>query len=129
MAFLMKQVILSRSLSLMQAKGHQIGILLGQHILSSCLPISDSIRSILVLAKLRKYRDCFIILRTVFEYYFLLLLMIKGKKYRDTKTYHITPTVSKTREARDLTYREMGNGLEIWKTRISEVKSNQQRAC
>ena len=42
----------------------------------------DSIRSTLQLLRSFKYKDCFTLLHTVFEYYFLLVLMIKGKKYR-----------------------------------------------
>ncbi len=64
----------------------------------------DSIRTIVQNLKAAKYKDCYILLRSVFEYYFVLLLMIKGKRYRETRDYNIIPeTSSNTREARDKT--------------------------
>ena len=65
----------------------------------------DFMRTAKKLAGMGCYRESLIIIRTVFEYYFLLLLMAKGKRYRDTRIFHITPISSKTvREARDATY-------------------------
>jgi len=62
----------------------------------------DSMRSVIQLLSSGKYKDCFTLLRTVFEYYFLLLLMIRGKKYRDSRKFYVETEGSTT--ARDETY-------------------------
>lgn len=65
----------------------------------------DSIRSTLALLSLSKYKDCFVILRSVFEYYFFFLLMVKGTRYRQTRTYRIQPGDSMSqKDARDKTF-------------------------
>jgi hypothetical protein len=69
----------------------------------------ETIQSVIDLVKSHRYKDCMVLLRSVFEYYFMLLLMIKGKKYKETRTYRIEPTSSLTLEAaRDRT-------LEKWR--------------
>ena len=66
------------------------------------------------LAEMGCYRESLIIIRTVFEYHFLLLLMAKGTRYRDTRIFHITPISSKTvKEARDATYERW---VKDWKS-------------
>ncbi len=42
----------------------------------------DSMQSVILLLKSQKYRECITVLRTVFEYYFLLMLMMRGKRYK-----------------------------------------------
>ena len=80
----------------------------------------DLIRSVVQLVKTHEYVGCFIVLRTVFEYYFLLLLMLKGKKYKDTRPYRITPSTSVTpKEARDRTYEKW---MMDWKSGKAEYK-------
>lgn len=65
----------------------------------------DSIRTIIQDVKTAKYKDCFILLRSILEHYFFLVLMIKGTKYRATYEYHIEPQTSPSaREARDKTF-------------------------
>ena len=52
----------------------------------------DTMRSIIELVRLSRYRECFVLLRTVLEHYAILLLMIKGKKWKETRTYRIDPS-------------------------------------
>lgn len=65
----------------------------------------DSIQSVLILLKENKYRDCLILLRTIFETYFFLWLMMEGRRYRETREFHIIPNSWSTKsEARDKTF-------------------------
>jgi hypothetical protein len=81
----------------------------------------DLMRSVVQLVEAHEYVGCFIVLRTVFEYYFLLLLMLKGKKYKDTRSYRITPSTSPTpKEARDRTYEKW---VTDWKSGKAEYKN------
>jgi hypothetical protein len=64
----------------------------------------DSIRTIVQNLKVAKYKDCYILLRSVLEYYFVLLLMIRGRRYRETRDYHVIADASTVREARDKTF-------------------------
>ncbi len=64
----------------------------------------DKIDSTLKLLGYSKFKDCFIILRSILEYYFYLLLMIKGTKYVDLRTFRVIPDKFEKKEARDETY-------------------------
>lgn len=69
----------------------------------------SSMGSVLLLLKESKYKDCFIILRSIFESYLFLLQMIKGKVYKVSREYAIIPNPGNTKkDARDKT-------LENWK--------------
>jgi len=80
----------------------------------------DTMRTIIRDLKAAAYKDCFILLRSLFEYHFFLLLMINGKKYRTTYEYHIVPQTSSTvKEARDKT-------LEKWQIEKTSGKMDQK---
>jgi hypothetical protein len=66
--------------------------------------------------------DCFNILRTAFETSMHLLLMTKGKKYRQTRTYTITPDPGSTPEqAREKTYEKWRTGSKSKQPEYSNV--------
>ena len=74
----------------------------------------ESLRSIIRLLETMSYADCFVILRKVFEYYFLLVLMVRGRKYKETLPYRIVPQGSSAKkDARDATF---GKWMEEWKS-------------
>jgi hypothetical protein len=67
------------------------------------------LESVLTLCGDQKYRECFVLLRSVLESHFFLLLMIRGKRYRRYEPYVIIPNLGHApEEARDLT-------LDRWK--------------
>lgn len=77
----------------------------------------DSLRSVLLLLQQLKYKDAFILLRSILEYYFFLVLMIKGARYRETQEYRVIPSTRRQlREERDATYEKWVN---IWKSNKS----------
>lgn len=62
-------------------------------------------RTIIRELKAARYKDCFVLLRSLFEYHFFFVLMVNGKKYRATEEYHIVPkSSSSVKEARDKTF-------------------------
>ncbi|MDH3764432.1 MAG: hypothetical protein OER82_01300 [Nitrosopumilus sp.] len=81
----------------------------------------QSMESALSLIHLNKYKDSFIILRSVFETLLYFWLMIKGKKYRFTREWTITPKEGHTvKEGRDLTYEQW---CRDWKTGVENYKN------
>jgi len=70
----------------------------------------DTLDSVITLLEKGTHKDCFALLRSVFEGYFFLLLMMYGKKYRETRRIRIIPETSKDpKAARDQT-------LEKWES-------------
>lgn len=68
-----------------------------------------SMGSVLLLLKENKYKDCFIILRSIFESYLFLLQMMRCKVYKFSREFTIIPNSGSTKEeARD-------NTLKKWK--------------
>lgn len=68
----------------------------------------DSLESIYTLAQEKKFKDCFRILRPVFEMTLFFWLMVLGKKYRIQHNWIITPKTKTNPEARN-------NTLQRWK--------------
>lgn len=76
-----------------------------------------SMGSVLLLSKERKYKDSFIILRSIFESYLFLLQMMKCKVYKISREYTIIPSLGSTKKsARDKT-------LEKWKEAWKKVEN------
>ena len=68
----------------------------------------DSMFSVLDLLERERFRDCFILIRSIFESFFCLLLMLKGELYKETREIKIIPKKgNKPEEARD-------NTLDLW---------------
>jgi len=83
-----------------------------------------SLDSVLMLMRSSRYKDCMILLRTIFEYYFLLVLMMKGRRYRFTYTYHVESGKGLTqKEARDQTYEKWVKSWKSGEPRYSRVIS------
>jgi len=71
--------------------------------------------TVMLLSGNSRAEDCFNILRTAYETHVHLLLMTKGKKYRRTLTYTITPDLGSTPEqAREKAYQKWHTG---WKSK------------
>lgn len=71
----------------------------------------ESLESVSLLLEKNKIKDCFTLLRTIFEVLLVFWLMVHGKKYRLPRTYTITPkTTQNPREARDLTFEKWIKG-------------------
>jgi len=63
----------------------------------------DKLESTLLLCRDQKYKECFVLLRSILESHFFLLLMTRGKRYRRYETYVIIPDPGHTpEEARNL---------------------------
>jgi hypothetical protein len=74
----------------------------------------ESLLAILNMKEQKRYKESFILVRTVFEKFLFFWLMFEGKKYRHAMTFNILRQSSKTdREARDST-------LAKWKKLWSE---------
>jgi len=74
--------------------------------------------TVMLLLENSREEDCFNILRTAYETSMHLLLITKGKKYRQTMTYTITPDQGSTPEqARERTYQKWHAG---WKSKQPE---------
>ena len=74
--------------------------------------------TVMLLLENSREEDCFNILRTAYETSMHLLLMTKGKKYRETRTHTITPDPGSTPEqARERTYQKWHTG---WKSKQPE---------
>jgi hypothetical protein len=81
-----------------------------------------SLDSVLMLLRSSRYKDCMILLRAIFEYYFLLLLMMKGRRYRFTVTYHVETQNGLTqKDARDQTYEKWIRSWKSGKPQYSKV--------
>jgi len=81
----------------------------------------DTLDSILRLLNDGKYKECFILLRTVFETYLVFLLMLKGRRYRETKRFNIIPDPSSNKkDARD---RTMEKWVKEWKCGDAKYKN------
>jgi hypothetical protein len=69
----------------------------------------DTLDSVISLLEKEKYKDCFALLRSVFESYFFLRLMMHGKRFREIQCINIVPQKGKDATiARDET-------LEKWR--------------
>lgn len=68
-----------------------------------------SMDSVLILLKKNKYKECFIILRSILESYLFLLQMMKCKVYKNSIEYTIIPNPGSTKEE------ARNNTLEKWK--------------
>lgn len=69
----------------------------------------DSLSSVITLLEKKTYKDCFDLIRSVLEGYFFLLLMMRGKRYREIRQFRVIQTTSgDPKIARDLT-------MEKWK--------------
>ena len=68
-----------------------------------------SMNSVLILLEKNKYKDCFIILRSILESYLFLLQMMKCETYKNSKEYTIIPNPGSTKEE------ARNNTLEKWK--------------
>jgi hypothetical protein len=78
----------------------------------------DTLSTVIDILKVKKYKECFILLRTVLEKFLFFWLMFEGKKYRHPMFYTITRQTSRTdREARD-------SALERWKNEWSNGDEN-----
>jgi len=69
----------------------------------------DTLDSVLFLFEKGRQKDCFVLLRSVFESSFFLMLMMHGKRFRERRRYQVVPNEGQNpRDARDAT-------LEKWK--------------
>jgi len=76
----------------------------------------DALDSVLSLLEKNKYKDSFILLRHAYETYFYFLLMLEGRKYRQTRRFYIIPNKSTTEEeARDETLKKWRKEWKEWK--------------
>src|SRR5438093_1480527 len=74
----------------------------------------NRLNSVTTLLSESKFEDCFILLRTVFETYMHLLLVTKGKRYRETVPVRVKPNAESTaEEARDKKYDKW---VQEWKS-------------
>jgi hypothetical protein len=70
----------------------------------------NTLMSIISMVECKSYKECFILLRSVFEKYLYFWLMFDGRKYKWTTHYFVYRTTSITdREARDKTLNMMNN--------------------
>jgi hypothetical protein len=65
--------------------------------------------SVLILLEKNKYKECFIILRSILESYLFLLQMMKCKIYKNSREYTIIPNPGSTKEE------ARNNTLKKWK--------------
>lgn len=64
----------------------------------------DTLDSVMILLKKRRHKDCFALLRSVFESSFFLMLMMHGKRFRETRRFKVIPNANEdSRTARDKT--------------------------
>lgn len=84
----------------------------------------DSLSSVITLLEKKMYKDCFDLVRSVLEGYFFLLLMMRGKRYRETREFRVTPTTSRDPKiARDRTMEKWRKGWKSGDHRYSKVIS------
>jgi len=87
----------------------------------------DSMQSVVLLLKSQKYRECITVLRTIFEHYFLLVLMMNGLIYRETRRYRVGPGLNMARrDARDATLDKWRKDWESKKPGYEDIVDIQQ---
>jgi len=89
----------------------------------------DALDSVLFLLEKGRQKDCFVLLRSVFESSFFLKLMMYGKKFQETRRYQVVPNAGQNpRVARDATLekwnesRRLGNPIYSKVVRICKGK-------
>jgi hypothetical protein len=82
----------------------------------------DTLASIILLLEKEQYKDCFALLRSVFESYFFLQLMMFGKRFRESRRFKIIPQADKEpRVARDETLEKWKNDKRAGDPRYTKV--------
>jgi len=67
----------------------------------------ETLDSVVLLLEKEKHKDSFVLLRSVFESHFFLLLMIHGKKFREARRFRVIPNAGEEAEtARDETLKK-----------------------
>jgi len=78
----------------------------------------DTLDSVITLLEKGRHKDCFVLLRSVFESSFFLILMMRGKRFRETRRFKVIPNANEdSRTARDKT-------LAIWEQNRKFGKPN-----
>jgi hypothetical protein len=90
----------------------------------------DTLIATLGLLETGKYKESFIVIRTVLEKFLYFWLMMKGRKYRWNRTFHVRPNVGSTaKTARDNTANLWKQQKELGNPDYKDILNIQKSSC
>lgn len=82
----------------------------------------DTLDSVLFLLEKERHKDCFALLRSVFECSFFLMLMMHGKKFRETRRFKVIPGANEdVGTARDKTFEKWHQDRKSGKPQYDKI--------